>query len=75
MAVTFVIGNAHRIDASLFAPGTSISATIANEFSEATTDLYTSSLIALGLILFFITFVVLAGAQLMLRRLENQAGK
>ncbi len=75
MAVTFVIGNAHRIDPSLFAPGTSISATIANEFSEATSTLYTSSLIALGLILFVITFLVLASAQLMLRRLENQAGK
>jgi phosphate transport system permease protein len=75
MAVTFVIGNAHRIDSSLFAPGTSISATIANEFTEATTELYTSSLISLGLILFFITFIVLASAQLMLRRLAKQAGK
>ena len=74
MAVTFVIGNAHHIDSSLFAPGTSISATIANEFTEATTKLYASSLIELGLILFFITFVVLAVAQLMLRRLERQAG-
>src|SRR5204863_8547245 len=60
MAVTFVIGNAHRIAASVLAPGTTISATIANEFNEAVGDLYTSSLIALGLILFFITFVVLA---------------
>jgi phosphate transport system permease protein len=75
MAVTFVIGNAHKIDSSLFAPGTSISATIANEFTEATTELYTSSLISLGLILFFITFVVLACAQLMLRKLAKQAGK
>jgi phosphate transport system permease protein len=75
MAVTFVIGNAHVIPASLFAPGTSISATIANEFTEATTELYTSSLIALGLILFFITFVVLAAAQWMLRTLEARAGK
>jgi phosphate transport system permease protein len=75
MAVTFVIGNAHKIDPSLFAPGTSISATIANEFTEATTDLYTSSLIALGLILFFITFVVLACAQLMLRSLKAKEGK
>jgi phosphate transport system permease protein len=69
-----VIGNAHTIDASLFAPGTTISATIANEFTEATTRLYSSSLIYLGLILFFITFIVLAGAQLMLRALERQAG-
>ena len=60
MAVTFVIGNAHRISASLLAPGTTISATIANEFTEAVGDLYTSSLIALGLILFVITFIVLA---------------
>jgi phosphate transport system permease protein len=74
MAVTFVIGNAHSIDSSLFAPGTTISATIANEFTEATGTLYTSSLIYLGLILFFITFIVLACAQLMLRSLERQAG-
>src|ERR1700761_8382889 len=75
MAVTFVIGNAHTIDKSLFAPGTTISATIANEFTEATGAIYTSSLISLGLILFFITFIVLACAQLMLRRLEKQSGK
>ncbi|HWC62609.1 MAG TPA: phosphate ABC transporter permease subunit PstC [Rhizomicrobium sp.] len=75
MAVTFVIGNAHIVPPSLFAPGTSISATIANEFTEATTELYTSSLIALGLILFFITFVVLACAQWMLRAMEAKAGK
>ncbi len=74
MAVTFVIGNAHHIHESLFAPGTTISATIANEFSEATTELYKASVIELGLILFFITFVVLAGAQLMLRTLERRAG-
>jgi phosphate transport system permease protein len=75
MAVTFVIGNAHRIEASLFAPGTSISATIANEFSEATSRLYISSLIELGLLLFVITFIVLACAQLMLRRLDRGKGK
>jgi phosphate transport system permease protein len=75
MAVTFVIGNAHIVPSSLFSPGTSISATIANEFTEATSELYTSSLISLGLILFFITFVVLACAQLMLRSLEARAGK
>ena len=74
MAVTFVIGNAHHIHESLFAPGTTISATIANEFSEATTELYKASVIELGLILFFITFVVLASAQLMLRTLERRAG-
>ncbi|WP_415072079.1 phosphate ABC transporter permease subunit PstC [Hyphomicrobium sp.] len=74
MAVTFVIGNAHRISESILAPGTTISATIANEFTEAVGDIYTSSLIALGLILFFITFVVLALARLMLMRIEKKAG-
>ncbi len=75
MAVTFVIGNAHRISPSLLAPGTTISASIANEFTEAVGDLYTSSLIALGLILFMITFIVLAIARVMLMRLEVQAGR
>ncbi|HEY4862554.1 MAG TPA: phosphate ABC transporter permease subunit PstC [Xanthobacteraceae bacterium] len=70
MAVTFVIGNAHRISASILAPGTTISATIANEFTEAVGDLYTASLIALGFILFVITFIVLAIARYMLSRLE-----
>jgi phosphate transport system permease protein len=74
MAVTFVIGNAHRISASLLAPGTTISATIANEFTEALGDLYTSSLIALGLILFVITFIILAAARYMLARLERRIG-
>src|SRR5271156_4036727 len=74
MAVTFVIGNAHRISASLLAPGTTISATIANEFTEAVGDLYTSSLIALGLILFMITFIVLAIARYMLMRIERRIG-
>ena len=73
MAVTFVIGNAHRISASLFAPGTTISASIANEFTETFGELYESSLIALGAILFLITFVVLAIARLMLSRLERHA--
>jgi phosphate transport system permease protein len=75
MAVTFVIGNAHKISPSLLAPGTTISATIANEFTEAVGDIYTSSLIALGLILFMITFIVLAIAKFMLMRLEAQAGR
>jgi phosphate transport system permease protein len=74
MAVTFVIGNAHRISASLFAPGTTISASIANEFTEADGDLYTSSLIALGLILFVITFLILAASRLMLMRIERRVG-
>jgi phosphate transport system permease protein len=72
MAVTFVIGNAHRISTSLLAPGTTISSSIANEFTEAVGDLYTSSLIALGLLLFIITFTVIAAAQAMLRRLERR---
>jgi phosphate transport system permease protein len=72
MAVTFVIGNAHRISSSLLAPGTTISSAIANEFTEAVGDLYTSSLIALGLLLFLITFTVIAAAQAMLRRLERR---
>ena len=74
MAVTFVIGNAHRISGSILAPGTTISATIANEFTEAVGDIYTSSLIALGLILFVITFIVLACARLMLMRLNARLG-
>jgi phosphate transport system permease protein len=74
MAVTFVIGNAHRIGASLFNPGTTISAAIANEFTEADSQLYTSSLIALGLILFIITFIVLAASRLMLMRLTAREG-
>jgi len=74
MAVTFVIGNAHKVAASILAPGTTISASIANEFTEAVGDLYTSSLIALGLILFVITFIVLTAARLMLARIEKRIG-
>jgi phosphate transport system permease protein len=74
MAVTFVIGNAHRISASLFAPGTTISATIANEFTEADGELYTASLVALGLILFVLTFLILAAARYMLMRIERRSG-
>jgi phosphate transport system permease protein len=72
MAVTFVVGNAHRISGSLMAPGTTISASIANEFTEAVGTLYTSSLIALGLLLFVLTFVIIAAARLMLMRLEQR---
>jgi len=74
MAVTFVIGNAHRVQASLMAPGTTISATLANEFTEAVGDLYLSSLFALGLILSVITLLVLAAAKYMLIRMQRQAG-
>ncbi len=71
MAVTFVVGNAHRISGSLLAPGTTISASIANEFTEAVGDLYTSSLIALGLLLFVITVTIIAAARLLLMRLNR----
>jgi phosphate transport system permease protein len=74
MAVTFVIGNAHRITTSLLAPGTTISSALANEFTEASGATYQSSLIALGLILFVITFFVLAAAKYMLIRMQRQAG-
>ena len=75
MAVTFVIGNAHKISASLLAPGTTISATIANEFADADPrPVHIASLLALGFILFIITFIVLAIARLMLARLDDQGG-
>jgi len=72
MAVTFVIGNAHKLSLGLFNPGNSIASTIANEFTEADGEIYTSSLIALGLVLFIITFIVLALAKLMLLRMAKQ---
>lgn len=74
MAVTFVIGNAQRYSTSLMAPGQTISSALANEFAEATTDIYSSSLVALGLLLFVITFIVLAAAKYMLSRMHRQAG-
>ncbi len=74
MAVTFVIGNAHRIPASLYAPGNSITSTLANEFAEAASKLHVSSLFALGLILFVITFAVLSLAKLMLLRMSKKEG-
>ena len=75
MAVTFVIGNAHELSQSLLMPGNSISSALANEFTEAVGDLYTSALIELGLILFFITFVVLTLARLMLLKMSKREGK
>ncbi len=75
MAVTFVIGNSHELGKSLLNPGNSISSALANEFTEAVGDLYTSSLIELGLILFFITFVVLSIARYMLHKLGQREGK
>jgi phosphate transport system permease protein len=75
MAVTFVLGNTHNIALSLMEPGTSIAATLANEFSEASDDLYRSALTALGLILFVVTFIVLALAKAMLLRMARQRGE
>jgi phosphate transport system permease protein len=74
MAVTFVIGNAHRLSASLLQPGNSIASALANEFTEAIGDLYFSSLIELGLILFVITSIVLGLSKLLLMRLARQEG-
>jgi phosphate transport system permease protein len=73
MAVTFVIGNSQRIRESLFAPGTSIASTLANEFGEAD-DFHLSTLFALGFLLFVITFVVLALAKIMIMRAEKAQG-
>jgi phosphate transport system permease protein len=75
MAVTFVLGNAHQLSASLLAPGNSIAATIANEFTEADSDVYLSSLIALGFLLFVVTLIVLAIARLMLSNLARREGR
>ncbi|OZA72275.1 ABC transporter permease subunit, partial [Polynucleobacter sp. 39-46-10] len=74
MAVTFVIGNAHRLSASLFSPGNSIASTLANEFGEAELGAHYSSLFALGLALIIITFIVLAIAKWMLINLEKKQG-
>ena len=74
MAVTFVIGNAAKLPTSLFSPGSSIASTLANEFAEASSTLHVSSLFALGLILFIITFIVLSGAKLMLMGLSRKEG-
>ncbi len=68
MAVTFIIGNSHNFPRSLFGAGSTISSTIANEFNEATGDMHVSALIALGLVLFAITFVTIAAARLLLGR-------
>lgn len=75
MAVTFVLGNAHDLSASLLMPSNSIAAAIANEFTEADTELYRSSLIALALLLFVVTFLVLTAAKLMLARIGRIEGR
>jgi phosphate transport system permease protein len=74
MAVTFVIGNANRLSSSLFAPGNSIASTLANEFAEADPVLHVPALFALGLILFVITFVVLALSKWLVSRATARAG-
>ncbi|MBI5562808.1 MAG: phosphate ABC transporter permease subunit PstC [Deltaproteobacteria bacterium] len=74
MAVTFLIGNSYGMSAGLLNPATSISATLANEFTEAVDAVHISSLVALGLILFVITFIVLAGAKLLIKRFSLAGG-
>ena len=71
MAVTFIIGNSHGFPHSLFDSGSTIASTIANEFAEATSDMHTSALIALGLVLFLLTFAVLAVARTLLARSQR----
>jgi phosphate transport system permease protein len=75
MAVTFVIGNAYSLSASLLEPGTSIASTIANEFGEALDPLHRSSLLALAFVLFLLTFLVLSLAKLMLMKLQQREGR
>jgi len=75
MAVTFVIGNAYSISAALLEPGTSIASTIANEFGEAVDPLHKSTLLALGFLLFVLTFIVLSIAKLMLMQLQRKEGR
>ncbi len=75
MAVTFVIGNGHHISASLFAAGNSIASALANEFAEASTPMYLSSLVELGLVLFGISRAIQVGTQLWLARLARAAGE
>lgn len=75
MAVTFVLGNAHDLSVSLLMPSNSIAAAIANEFTEADTELYRSSLVALAFLLFGVTFIVLSFAKLLLARVERNLGR
>jgi len=75
MAVTFVIGNAYKISPSLFEAGNSIASALANEFNEAADPVHLSSLITLGLVLFVLTFIVLACSRLLLARLARREGR
>jgi phosphate transport system permease protein len=74
MAVTMVIGNNPQISASLFAPGYTIAAIIANEFTEATSDLYVHALIELGLVLFLVTIVINGFARLLILLTTRRGG-
>jgi phosphate transport system permease protein len=74
MAVTFVIGNAYRIRESLFEPGNSIASALANEFNEAADPVHRGSLIALGLVLFVLTLIVLAASRMLIARLSRGEG-
>ena len=74
MAVTFVIGNANKINSSLFSSGSSIASTLANQFGEAEPGLHYASLFALGLTLFIITFIVLSAAKIMLLNMQKREG-
>jgi phosphate transport system permease protein len=75
MAVTFLIGNAYRISPSLFDPGNSIASALANEFNEAADPVHSAALIALGLVLFLLTFIVLAFSRLLLLQLAKGEGE
>lgn len=74
LAVTFVVGNAHNLSASLFEPATTLASTLANEFTEADGEMYISSLLYLGVVLFLLSFIILIAARLMLWRLTSQQG-
>jgi phosphate transport system permease protein len=74
MAVTFVIGNAYRIGGSLLDPGNSIASALANEFNEASDPLHRGALVALGLLLFVLTMLVLAASRLLTARLSLREG-
>ena len=75
MAVTFIIGNTYQLDSiSLYMPGNSITSALANEFAEAETGLHVAALMELGLILFVITFIVLAASKFMIMRLAKNEG-
>jgi len=73
MAVTFVIGNAYRIPSSIYEPSITISSSLANEFTEATSALHLSSLFLLAFILFIITFIVMSAGRFVILRMQRNA--